>query len=155
MLSNILSLSTIVSLALAQGNGLAGVLSGNTDLSQLNAFLGAYPGLVSSLSTATNITLLAPSNAALGALLNSTAGKALATDSGAVQALLMYHVLQGIVPASAITNMSAFVPTLLDNTTYSNVTGGQRVQAVKGSGGVSIISGLLQNSTVTQAVCPN
>ena len=152
MLSSLLSLSAIVSLALAQTGGLAGVLSGNSDLSQLNSLLGAFPGLVTALSSATNITLLAPNNAALGTLLNSTAGKALAADSDAVEALLMYHVLKGVIPASAITNMSAFAPTLLDNSTYSNVTGGQVVEAVKVNSGVQIFSGLLQNSTVTQAV---
>lgn len=39
----------------------------------------------------------------------------LATDAGAVQALLQYHVLNGTYPAGAITNMSVFVPTNLVN----------------------------------------
>jgi uncharacterized surface protein with fasciclin (FAS1) repeats len=59
--------------------------------------------------------------------------------------------LNASVPSSAITNTSAFVPTLLTNPLFANVTGGQVVSAKKANGGVSIFSGLLMNSTVTTA----
>lgn len=62
----------------------------------------------------------------------------------------MYHVLQGTYPASAITNQSAFIPTALTNTSYTNVTGGQRVEAMTSGQNVEFVSGLLQNVSVVQ-----
>jgi hypothetical protein len=75
-----------------------------------------------------------------------------ATMPGALAALLTYHVLSGTYPASAFTNISAFVPTLLTNTSYANVTGGQRVGGISNGTDVLISSGLLQQSKVTTAV---
>jgi uncharacterized surface protein with fasciclin (FAS1) repeats len=112
----------------------------------------AQPDLVAALSSAQNITILAPNNAALGALTNSSAGMALATNPSAVAALLTYHVLNATVTAADITNMTAFVPTLLSNATYANVTGGQVVGARTNGSAVGIYSGLLSESNVVQAV---
>ncbi|KAF2473461.1 FAS1 domain-containing protein [Lindgomyces ingoldianus] len=126
-------------------------LSGNSQLSNLTTFLNASPGLIQALGQTQNITILAPNNDAFSALLSSSAGGALASDSGLVSALLQYHVLNGTYPASMITNMSMFIPTLLMNESYSSVTGGQRVEAVMIGNETVFYSGLLQNSTVTQA----
>lgn len=152
MRSNVLALLGVVGYAAAQSNNtLNATLAGNSDLSNLTTFLGQFPPLVAALNSATNITILAPNNAAFAALLNSSAGQAAASDPGLISALLTYHVLNGSYSASQITNMSAFVPTLLTNETYANVTGGQRVEAVKIGNETLFYSGLLQNSTVTQA----
>jgi len=48
-----------------------------------------------------------------------------------------------------ITNSRVFVPTLLAKETYSNVTGGQVVKAVKSGNETVFYSGRLQNSTIT------
>jgi len=53
--------------------------------------------------------------------------------------------------ASQIVAIPAFIPTMLTNMTYANVTGGQRVEAELASGNVTFFSGLLQNTTVSQA----
>lgn len=152
-----LPILALASYALAQGsNGtqsLNATLAGTPELSNLTSFLSMNPALLSTLSTATNITILAPNNDAFGQLVNSSAGQALASDPGLITALLTYHVLNGTYPASSITNMSAFVPTLLTNETYANVTGGQVVEGVMIGEDVVFYSGLLQNSTVSQAVC--
>jgi hypothetical protein len=88
MLLSHLSLASIVAAVSAQSTqGLADTLKGNNLTSQLAGLLGTLPDVVSQLGGLTNITLLAPSNDALSALLNSTAGKALATNSDAVTAL--------------------------------------------------------------------
>lgn len=134
---------------LAASQSLTSLLSGNSDLSSLTGLLQSRPELLATLSSATNITVLAPNNAAISALLNSSA--ALANNSAAVDALLQYHVLNGIIPSTAITNQTAFVPSLLTNSAYANVTGGQRVGAVRRNNTVSIVSGLLNNSTVVTA----
>jgi uncharacterized surface protein with fasciclin (FAS1) repeats len=120
---------------------------------QLSSLLGTHHDLVAALGNAQNITLLAPNNAALGTLLNSTAGGALAMDSAAVKALLMYHVLNGTIHASQITNTSACFLTLLNKPLYSNVTRGQCVHVVRVNGTTPVYSGLLNDSTVTQAAC--
>lgn len=75
----------------------------------------------------------------------------MASNPGAVEALFEYHVLNGTYPASAITNMSSFIPTALMNTSYANVTGGQRVEAMMMGNNVEFFSGLLQNVTVVEA----
>jgi uncharacterized surface protein with fasciclin (FAS1) repeats len=116
------------------------------------ALLGANPALVSALSNATNITILAPNNAAIQAFLNSSTGVSAASDPSLVTAVLTYHVLNGTYPASAFTTTPQFIPTLLTNTTYSNVTGGQRVEALLNGSSVEIFSGLLQKSTVVTPV---
>lgn len=150
-----LSLLALASLVSAQNDTSEGVqslnetLSGNEELSSLTALLSTQPDLVAALSQADNITILAPSNDALGTFLNSTEGSAAGNDSGLVAALLQYHVLNGTYLASAITNQSAFVPTLLTNETYTEVSGGQVVQAVQVGEDVVFYTGLLQNATVT------
>lgn len=154
-----LSILAFASAVLAQSNGtmssLAGALNSSSQLSSLSAVL-ALPGLTeldAALTSARNVTLLAPSNEAFASLGNTTL-QALTQDEGLLTALLQYHVLDGTIMASDITNMSSFVPTSLTNNTYANVTGGQVVEAVNRDGNVTFFSGLLDNSTVTQAVSP-
>ncbi|KAG0647188.1 Fasciclin arabinogalactan [Hyphodiscus hymeniophilus] len=125
--------------------------SQNSSLSTLNSLLSTQPGLVSALAGASNITILAPSNEAFGSFLNSSAGKSDAALPDLVAALLTYHVLNGSYPASAFTNASMFIPTLLTNTSYANVTGGQRVEAMATNNTVVFTSGLLSTSMVTTA----
>jgi transforming growth factor-beta-induced protein len=69
-----------------------------------------------------------------------------------VAALLSYHVLNGTFPASAFTPAPAFVPTLLSNASYTNVTGGQRVEGYLNGTSVIVVSGALSMSMVTTAV---
>jgi len=74
------------------------------------------------------------------------------SSDSAIAALLQYHVLQGTFNSSLITNQPMFLQTLLNNASFSNVTGGQRVEAVKINNNVTFISGLRDNSSVTMAV---
>ena len=137
--------------ATVAGQSLTQALNSSTDLSQLTSLISQYPALVQTLSNATNITILAPSNQAIAALLNSTS-PALLSNADAVQAILSYHVLKGSYPSSSIKSTPAFVPTLLNNTQYSNITGGQVVEAITQGSSVEIYSGLLSKSNVTKAV---
>jgi uncharacterized surface protein with fasciclin (FAS1) repeats len=155
-----LSVLAFASAVLAQSNGtvpsLAQALNSSSQLSSLSGVL-ALPGLselVQSLSSAQNVTILAPSNEAFAQVDNETLA-ALTANEGLLTALLQYHVLNGSILSSAITNQSQFVPTLLSNQLFTNVTGGQVVEAVASGGNVTFFSGLLSNSTVTQAVCPS
>ena len=132
---------------------LVSVLSGNPDLSNLTSALQEFPDLLSALNSASNITVLAPNNAAFQALAATSAGKAAESDAGLLEAILEYHVINGTYPAASISSTGAFVPTLLTNTSYTNVTGGQRVEGISSSSGVTFISGGKATSNVTQAVC--
>ncbi|KAL9603537.1 MAG: hypothetical protein Q9179_002154 [Wetmoreana sp. 5 TL-2023] len=84
--------------------------------------------------------------------MNTSAATALASnDTSAIQALLSYHILNGTYSASAVTETPAFIPTLLNNSAYANVTGGQVVEVVKQGDNVLFYSGLLANASVTTA----
>jgi hypothetical protein len=85
MLFKLTSLAALISAVSAQS--LTEALSSNNQTSQLAALVGTLPDVQSSLGSAQNITLLAPSNNALSAFLNSTVGAALGSNTDAVAAL--------------------------------------------------------------------
>ncbi|KAJ9649372.1 hypothetical protein H2201_006590 [Coniosporium apollinis] len=144
-----LTLAALVGAASAQQMmNLTATLASNNATSNLTTFFGLFPELTRTLDNAQNITLLAPSNEAIGALLE--AQPELQQETDLLRAVLQYHVLNGTYLSSAITNTSTFVPTLLTNQSYTNVTGGQVVQAVNVGGNVTFYSGLLQNVSVVQ-----
>ncbi|ORY70929.1 FAS1 domain-containing protein [Pseudomassariella vexata] len=126
-------------------------LNGQNDtLSVLNGLLAQYPDLVNTLNSASNITVLAPNNDALNNILRDVDAADSLADSGTVTALLQYHVLTGTYFASNFTDDAKFIPTLLTNETFTNVTGGQRVEAQADGDSVNIYSALKQKVTVVQ-----
>ncbi|OTA86152.1 hypothetical protein M434DRAFT_82306 [Hypoxylon sp. CO27-5] len=139
----------LASVASAQTPSLTDALgSQNSTLSSLNALLGSDSQFADSLNNLQNVTILAPSNDALGAL--DTAS--LLTDTGYLQALLSYHVLNGTYHNTSFTNQSIFIPTTLTNSTYTNVTGGQVVEARLYDNNVTFFSALKQNASI---ITPN
>ena len=115
--------------------------------------LGQQPALVRALSNSSSgITILAPSNAAFTKFLAVPANKAAAGQSDVVAAVLQYHVLNGTFPASKFTKEAQFVPTLLTNTSYTQVTGGQVVQVALDGSNAVVTTGLKETSTTTQTV---
>merc|ERR1712115_538713 len=128
---------------------LTALLSGTDSLSSLNDLVGNYPDFAATLASWENVTILAPSNDVLETLMNSDAGSMLDNDQF-VQSLLRYHVLQSTVYASDITQTPVFAPTYLNSSMYSNVTGGQVVEARMQDDEVQFVSGLKQVSTVAQ-----
>ncbi|KAH8652047.1 FAS1 domain-containing protein [Xylariales sp. PMI_506] len=125
--------------------------SQNASLSVLNGLLSTNPDIANALGGLNNVTLLAPNNDALTALISDTGSASILTDTGALLALLQYHVLDGTIYASDIGNTSTFVPTALTNSSYTNVTGGQVVEAQSVDGNVTFFSALKQNVTVVTA----
>jgi hypothetical protein len=71
---------------------------------------------------ASNFTLLAPTDAAISTWLSSNLSQA------DVEAVLLYHLLDGRHPIASISNSSMVIPSALTNQTYANITGGQRVE---------------------------
>lgn len=132
------------------------LLANTTQLASLNALLSSYPGVASSLANISNVTILAPSNAALANFTNSTSFQALASSPSGnrtIEDLLSYHILQGEYYAGNITDTPTFIHTYLNDTAYTNVTGGQVVEAIIEDNSTYFYSGLFGYSTVTQAVC--
>ena len=95
-------------------------LSSSPDLSRLSALLPLAPKVVQSLTNAQNITILAPSNAAF-ARLDDSVLTSLAADVDLLTALLQYHVLNKPIYSSQIPETTAFVPTLLTDSRFTNV----------------------------------
>ena len=99
------------------------VLAQYPQLSQLMALITNSTTLSTRiLDQATNFTLLAPTNTAISTWLSTNVSQA------SVEAVLLYHLLDGPYPIASISNSSVAIPTALTNQTYANVTGGQRVE---------------------------
>ena len=146
------TLISLIGASCVGAQSLTSVLQGDSDLSTLTSTLQMFPSLLQSLGSASNITVLAPSNEAFDALFATPAGAAAKNDPGLLQAVLEYHVLNGTFPASAIPATGAFAPSLLTNSSYTNVTGGQRVEGISSNGNVTFFSGDKATSNVTRAV---
>ncbi|KPI37347.1 uncharacterized protein AB675_10289 [Cyphellophora attinorum] len=147
------SLFALAAVALAQDEGSA-VLTAiqiQSDLTQLFAALQLFPDVVSTLRSASNITIFAPTDTAFAALGSD------APTGDALAAVLNYHVVQGQYPASTIPTMPTYVQTLLTpelsqtDTALTNVTGGQYVGVVNNGTGVQLLSGNLAVSNVVEA----
>jgi uncharacterized surface protein with fasciclin (FAS1) repeats len=82
--------------------------------------------------------VLAPSDEAFAKYWNSN--KAASNDTDHLEAVLTYHLLQGIHADVFLDVPPQFIPTLLRNNSYTNVTGGQRVEAVSSGGRVNFYS---------------
>ncbi|KAK2051432.1 FAS1 domain-containing protein [Colletotrichum caudatum] len=145
--------------SLAQGD-LAALLASQDDLSTLLELVGLVDGLAETLSSASNITIVAPTNQAFANVPRDVPeGQAveLRNDTVAVGALLANHVFRGVYPSSVITNVPTFAQTLLDDSyisavqPFSNFTGGAYNGLVKNGDEVCVLSGELAVSTVTQA----
>jgi uncharacterized surface protein with fasciclin (FAS1) repeats len=145
---------------LAQGD-IAALLASQPDLSTLLELVSLVDGLAETLAGSSNITILAPTNAAFAAVPRDTPeGAAIEyrNETVAVAALLSNHVIRGAYPASSISDIPLFVQTLVDGSfitptqPFSNFTGGQYNGLVKNGKDVCVLSGEQTISTVTQAV---
>ncbi|KAL8959511.1 MAG: hypothetical protein Q9193_003640 [Seirophora villosa] len=164
MYSQLLTVAALAALATAQNDtmssnsteggsmSLTQLLGATESLSTLRDAVLGVPGLADMLGSAENITILAPSNEAFEAFMETDAAAALANnDTEAIQALLSYHIINGTYASSAVTETPVFLPTMLNDSMYANVTGGQVVEAVMQEDSVVFYSGLLSNASVTMA----
>ncbi|KAK0658942.1 hypothetical protein QBC41DRAFT_287356 [Cercophora samala] len=120
----------------------------NATLSTLTSLLQLVPDLVQTLSTAQNITILAPSNTAFSDLLSRNPRSAeLMTNPRALSGVLQFHVLSGQFPSTDFTTTPIFPSTLL-STPFANVTGGQKVQFTLLNETATILSGYKQPASV-------
>lgn len=150
--------------ALAVAQDVLTVLKQQANVTQFAGLLAQYGDLVDILNTGghTRMSLLTPDQASgiltRGIVLIPT-DSAVATarsqnpqsfvDSGSTRAWVEYHALLGTHPSASVSNTSQFVPTLLNNTFYTNVTGGQRVELVENDGPMAL-SALKAESRIIQ-----
>lgn len=139
--------------ALAIPPGLTEVLTKPSELSTFAKLLiKEQEPLFNSLDRNSGYTILAPTDKAFEAFFASSQGARFKDNPSAIFNLLEYHVLQGEFFSSAFTHKPAFVHTLLQDSEYTDVTGGQVVEVVRRRKFIDIISGELQISKIIKPV---
>ncbi|KIW93818.1 uncharacterized protein Z519_05133 [Cladophialophora bantiana CBS 173.52] len=129
-----------------------GLLEQFTDLvNTLNQ--GTFSGLTNNvllLATQTKfLAVLIPNDQALATLGNENPD--LTNDTDAVRALLEYHIAHGTHPSASFGLQPLFAPTLLTNSNYTNVTGGQVVELTALNNLPTVVSGVKAESHVVEA----
>ena len=130
---------------------LSGLLQSQSNLSDFTILLNQYPDVLKNISSMHDITFFAPSNEAMSKVNYSILAPAFSSGNvDFIRELLYYHVAPALYPTSSLTGNFQFLPTLLNNRTYANVTGGQVIAAVQQAGNVSVaVTGLGSRSTLT------
>ncbi|KAL8786073.1 MAG: hypothetical protein Q9213_002997 [Squamulea squamosa] len=137
-------------LAQDEPKDLTQLLQSNKNLSEFTTLLTSYGDIYANLSFQSDVTILAPNNDAFNKIPYSSLGPAFeANQSQVVRSILQYHILPGLHPASRYNGSFSFDKTWLQNSTYTNVTGGQVVGGVQQAGNVNVYtSGLGTRSTL-------
>lgn len=154
--------------ALPSTYNLSSVLSTQATLTTFTSYLNLFPALVSQVEPG-NVTsmvlallwtgicalsqldaVLAPSNEAFSKYFD--AHNATSNDTDKLGAMLSYHVLQGAFTRVLFNNTPLFIPTLLSDPRYANVTGGQRVEVGLLGGDIVFYSAVKAISKLTTPV---
>ncbi|KAL8759866.1 MAG: hypothetical protein Q9199_000431 [Rusavskia elegans] len=141
---------TVIALAQNETWDLTQLLQSNKNLSQFTTLLTSYGDIYANLSFQSDVTILAPNDDAFNKIPYSSLGPAFeANQSQIVRSILQYHILPGLHPAGGYNGSFSFDRTWLQNTSYTNVTGGQVVGGVQQAGNVNVFtSGLGSRSTL-------
>ncbi|KAK5108538.1 hypothetical protein LTR62_008194 [Meristemomyces frigidus] len=143
----------------AAAPSLTDILSNHANLTQLNNLLmNQSSDFLKSLQGQTDITFLAPNDHAfLGIPDTDVLAPAFQNKdyAGDITNILKYHVLPGQHPSSSLSRNGSFqfLPTLLTDGNWSDVTGGQRIGAVLQGDDPPLMvftSGLSTRSAVTE-----
>jgi hypothetical protein len=125
------------------------VIASYPELSTLQGYINSSPSFSNLISTVNNFTFLAPSNDAFEAFAAQNGN----SSRQFIEATLNYSLLLGSYPVLSFSDTPQFVATNLANATYTNVTGGQRVELVSGSDGTPEIVTSNKTISTTTAVC--
>lgn len=144
----------IIALAQNETRDLTQLLESNENLTQFTTLLTSYGDIYANLSFQSAVTILAPNDEAFNKIPYSSLGPAFeANQSQIVRSILQYHILPGLHPAGGYNGSFSFDKTWLQNTSYTNVTGGQVVGGVQQAGNVNVFtSGLGTRSTLVTPV---
>ena len=94
--------------------------------------------------------VLAPTDEAFAKHFSSTNDANNDTDK--LGALLSYHILRGSFTRTHFNNSPQFIPTLLSDSRYANITGGQRVEVASSGSGIAFYSAVKAVSNLITAV---
>ncbi|KLU85718.1 hypothetical protein MAPG_04738 [Magnaporthiopsis poae ATCC 64411] len=127
----------------AQTDDLAAVLSKQQNVSTYTSLLSKYPKIFENLPSS-GVTILVPTDAAFVKFQSWDRG-----DAAYAEKLLQYHMLQGKVSIGSIREGSSiFVPTLLTDSKYTNVSGGAEMIINRQRDTSVFISGLATRATL-------
>ncbi|CZS98782.1 uncharacterized protein RCO7_09141 [Rhynchosporium graminicola] len=146
---------------------LGSLLADQKNLTTFQSLIKKYPDILLKLPSQSGVTvcahlssavrILAPNNDAFDKIPYTRLNSAFANnDQNTIISILSYHILQGRLTASQlIPGTPVFLPTLLNDPSWSNVTGGQNLENVKQAGDVVVfVSGQGSRSTLVQADLP-
>ncbi|KAJ1328938.1 transforming growth factor-beta-induced protein [Microdochium nivale] len=152
--SLVLATASVAVAQQAQLPSLTEALAANSDsLSALVALINGNAAVSGAIGQLSNITILAPSNSALNALISGAdaATAQMLAQPDFIQAVLSYHILNGTYYGSAFTEAAQFLPSILTNESYTTVPGGQVVEGLVDDGKVKLYSGLKAEASVVTA----
>ncbi|KAK3939747.1 Fasciclin-domain-containing protein [Diplogelasinospora grovesii] len=144
----ILPAGSAFSLRATKSQDLGAVLAANSNLSTYYNLVKQYPDILLQLPSYAGVTIVAPNNDAFTKYQNWDG-----QNQSMVTNILEYHILQGTVATGAVLEgPSTFASTLLTDTAWTNVTGGQKMIINKQPGDLVVFtSGEGSRSTVLQA----
>ncbi|OAP56428.1 hypothetical protein AYL99_09607 [Fonsecaea erecta] len=124
------------------------ILGQQSGISTFVGLLEQFTDLVNILNQGT-FSVLIPNDKALAAF--GEENPDLTNNTDAVRALLEYHIANGTHPSVSFGLQPQFAPTLLTNSNYTNVTGGQVVELTSSNNQPTIVSGVKAESHVVEA----
>ena len=128
-------------------------LAAYPDLSQLFSFINGSTNLYNLLNGAENFTFLAPTNDAITQWITTQENNS-TPSADVIEATLSYHLLNGSWPTVNFKTRPQFVVSDLTDVSYSNVTGGQRVELQSGpNGNPEFLSDNRTLTTISAPVC--
>ncbi|KAJ9610736.1 hypothetical protein H2200_005513 [Cladophialophora chaetospira] len=139
---------SVVGFCLAADQDVLTILKQQSDISTFIGILEQFDDLVNILNQGT-FSVLVPNNEALAAFTNDN--PELSNDTNAVRALLEYHIANGTHPSATFGLQPLFVPTLLTNPNYTNVTGGQVVEFAAVNNRSTVVTGVRATSQLVEA----
>ncbi|KIW24089.1 uncharacterized protein PV07_09823 [Cladophialophora immunda] len=137
-----------VSCGFAADQDVLTILKQQTGISTFIGLLEQFEDLVDILNQGT-FSVLIPNDQALATFGDQNPD--LTNNTDAVRALLEYHIANGTHPSASFGLQPLFVPTLLTNSNYTNVTGGQVVEITAVNNQPTVVSGVKAESHVVQA----
>lgn len=142
--------------AFSKAKSIGELFSSTPELSNFTSIASMFPDFVTTLSGASNITVLAPNNKAV---FNNMKIMPAGTRNNVehIKSLLVYHVLNVTYRIGDFWNEPELLPTFLTAKKYANITAGepQVVKAILMGDHAGVYSGLNKVSMVSRAVSPS
>ncbi|KAK5047848.1 hypothetical protein LTR69_011475 [Exophiala sideris] len=128
-------------------------LSQYSQLTTFTTILTQYPHVWNQTAAGnwTKLQVLAPSNDVISDYLRLSGLPP--NDTNAIfEAWVTYHILNGTHSKDQLQSATQFIPTLLTDPDYNNVTGGQRVEVQSAGEQVYLLSGNKSRSNIVHGV---